>query len=222
MSPAIVFQQSLAKNGAIGASPTLFAGSVQNSIAAQLSLTFDIQGPTSTVMTMEQTAINSFGLARDWLLQDRADHVLVVLGDDICAFNAYAMAHLPPSPLLNPKSDECTSQIGEGAVGFVLSRADLVQKKYCEVSDVQLWAETPPATPRTLVASYGGFQQSSRNRQWLGATAKPEQHAPLYGSMVAGLAFEIAIAALKVSEDHLPTACVQITDHGEAQSLVLR
>jgi hypothetical protein len=43
----------------------------------------------------------------------------------------------------------------------------------------------------------------------------------LFGSFVTGSAIEAAIAALRVSRDGLRTACVQLTDHGEAQAIVL-
>jgi 3-oxoacyl-(acyl-carrier-protein) synthase len=223
IQPATAFQRSLYLGGALGASPTLFAGSVQNSIAAQTSMTFDVRGPCATVMTLEQTVINSFRQAYDWIQQDLVDHVLVVIGDELCEYNNYVIAHLKLSEGLDVNSDACTAILGEGTQSFVISREGALvgQKKYCEISDVQIYAEAPPAVERFAVASHGGEFQNSRNLKFLGPHIRPAQHAELYGSLVVGLAFEVAIAALKMESDPKPIACVQVSDHNEAQFLVL-
>ena len=222
LQPTTEFQRSFHLQGPIGISPTLFSSSVQNSIAAQLSMIFEIQGPTSTVMTAEQTTINSLRLAYDWIQQDLADHVLVVIGDEICDYHTYALAHRPPSSAIDPSSDRCSTQLGEGVVAFVLSRAseETIGKKKVEISEIQIFSEQPPEIEQIAFASHGREGQFSKYKNWLEGK-KIHNHSHLYGSMVTGLAFEIAIAALKVSEDRHPWACVQLTDHSEKQSLVL-
>jgi 3-oxoacyl-(acyl-carrier-protein) synthase len=219
---ANAFQKRIYLEGPIGASPSLFAGSVQNSSAAQLSMAFQIHGPTSTVMTMEQTALNALRLAHDWLAQDIVDHVVVMIGDEISNYHTYTLAHQPPSAGLDTASDAFSAVIGEGAVSFVLSRegGTGARRKYAEIAELELRAQTPPPVERAFTAAYGREGEFSRYRGWL--KTPPRNHAVLYGSTLIGAAFETAIAALAVRDDGQPTACVQITDHGEAQSVVLR
>lgn len=219
-----IYKSRVHLEGPTGASPTLFANSIQNSTASHLSIAFGLQGPTSTVMTMEQTTVGSFRTAYDWIRQDIVDHVVVVVADEVAEFHAYAVAHYPIVKKLEPESNEYSLVLGEGAVGFVLSRSEAVpiQKKYAQIADVQLYTEERPAVERAFVGCYGRSQQWTQHSNWLGKLKNIKCHSELYGSLVVGLAFEVAIAAMKVSEDHLPTACVQITDHEEAQTLVLR
>ncbi|RYZ78316.1 MAG: hypothetical protein EOP06_29270, partial [Proteobacteria bacterium] len=152
------FQDSVHRSGSVGASPTLFAGSVQNAIAAQVSLTYAIQGPCCTVMTMEQTVVDAFSMANAWIAEDRVDQVYVLLGDEYCQYNLYALMHLPEPPLLEPEKDDCTAIMGEGVAGFIISR-EASENALCRIKSIEVFAESPPKSPRVFAASYGGFQQ---------------------------------------------------------------
>lgn len=110
--------------GPAGASPTLFAGSIHNSLASQLSIAFGILGPTSTVSTMEETVPGALRLAWDWLNEEVVSHVLVVVGEEIADHHVYATAHLERPPIL-----------GEGVVAFVLSRQKH-GRNYAQIGEV--------------------------------------------------------------------------------------
>ncbi len=218
------YQKRVILEGPAGASPSLFSGSVQNAVASQLSISLGIQGPTSTVTSMDQTAIGSFRIAFDWLRQNVCDHVIVAIGDELSEFHRYAAGDLklPHARDFDPKSDECTAVAGEGFMSFVLSRADAggTQTRVCEITDVQIYADRKPETERFYVGCYGAKGQWSRHEVF--TQSANLCNATLYGSIVTGIAFEIAIAALATSRDNIPTSCVQITDRGEAQFLSLR
>lgn len=112
-------------DGAAGASPTLFAGSIHNSLASQLSIALGNRGPTSTTSTMNETVLGAFRVAWDWLSEEVVDHVVVVIGEEVSDFHLYAVAHLENPPVL-----------GEGVVAFVLSRNPL-NKNYGRLVDVK-------------------------------------------------------------------------------------
>ena len=112
---------------------------------------------------------------------------------------------------------------GEGVAVFVLSRDGTLGKSgTCRIEDVQLCPERCPDVPRVSVAAFGAAGQWARYQRWIGRPGDEiDCHAQFFGSFVTGSAIETAIAALRVSRDGLRTACVQLTDHGEAQALVL-
>jgi len=217
---ANAFQKRIYVEGAIGASPSLFAASVQNSIASQISAAYKIHGPCTTVMTMEHTALNTLRAAYDWIEAGAVDHAVVVIGDEVSDYMAYTLAHQPASRALNPTRDEFTMIAGEGAVALVLSRANPRVK----IAELAIHAEKPPAVERFFTAACGMKNQHGRYTAWLGGHAATS-HAALYGGLITGAAFETLLAALAVRDDGQPTAVVQlsakVSDRDEAQFLVL-
>ena len=224
LDSANTFHRRMILEGAAGLSPTLFASSVQNAMAAHLSISCGLRGPTCTVTTMEQSTFGAFRVAVDWLGNDLADHVVLAIGDELIDFNVYLLAHKAEIPHeLTPRAAGCSVVAGEGVAVFLLSREDVLAKGgTCGIEDVQLCPERCPDVPRVSVAAFGAGGQWARYQQWL---ARPSDeidcHAQLFGSFITGSAIEAEIAALRVSRDGMRTACVQLTDRGEAQALVL-
>ncbi|MGZ3722942.1 MAG: beta-ketoacyl synthase N-terminal-like domain-containing protein [Bdellovibrionales bacterium] len=127
---ALTYQNRIFKDGASGASPSLFAASIHNSLASQLTLAFGIRGPNSTVSTMEQTAISSLRLAYDWIQDGIVDRVAVAVGDELSEYHLYHLAHA-----------QCPNYAGEGMVSFVVEREDLARKKYARMNAPDLVGE---------------------------------------------------------------------------------
>jgi hypothetical protein len=199
---------------------------VHNALASQLSISFGIQGPMSTITTMEHTAIGAMSLAGNWLQANIVDHVVVVIGDELSEFHAYVMANLDVARDFDPRSDACSAIAGEGMVAFVVSRADAtgIRQSHCRLIAAQACAVDCPTSPRYFVAAHGIEGQWSRHLRWLQdhvGPVEPQCHAHLFGSMVTAAAFEILVAALQVRADGRATTCVQVTGHGEAQTLTL-
>lgn len=191
-----LFEKRVVVEGPAGASPNLFATSVQNAVASSLSLSLGIQGPSTTVTTLEHTAVGALCIAADWLGQGAVDQVLVAVGDEVSEMHGYAAAHLEERPI-----------IGEGVVAFVLSRGTGPNgSSYARIEDLRPFTENTPR-PEDFVADLRphGYQT----------------HQHWFGALATGGAFEIAIAALKVRADKSPLNCFQFTTHGEAQSVRL-
>ncbi|MBC7741325.1 MAG: beta-ketoacyl synthase chain length factor [Bdellovibrionaceae bacterium] len=219
------FGERVQLDGIGAASPSLFASSVQNSIASHLSITFNIQGPASTIMTVEQTTMAAFRQAYDWIQEDIVDHVIVVIGDEISEYHSYFMAHAESDGSLNFKSDICTAMMGEGAVCFIISNLACTAKSYAEITDIRLadeMGEIPARASKNLIASYGQKNQYSQYQKYLGLELKLESHLRLYGSVLMGGAFEVLFAALLMKTDQVDRACYQLTSHGLMQSIYLK
>jgi|GEM_PF-2370885 len=224
LDSAITFHRRMILEGVAGLSPTLFASSVHNSIAAQLSISCGLRGPTCTVTTMEKSTFGAFRVAIDWLGNHLADHVVLAIGDELVEFNAYVVAHKPEIPReLNPRAAGCTVVAGEGVAAFLLSRDDGQGRTgICGIEEVQLCPERCPDVPRVSAAAFGAGGQWARYQKWIGRPSDEiDCHAQFFGSFITGSAIETEIAALRVSRDGLRTACVQLTDRGEAQAIVL-
>jgi hypothetical protein len=140
--------------GPLGASPTLFASSVHNSVAAQLTQTFGIRGPSLTVMTMEQSALGALRLAYDWICMNSADRAAVLIGDELSEYHLYYSAH-----------KNCARPIGEGMHGFILEREELAKKAYARVS----FDQSPSGAAETYQAALDGTHSHFYGRMVTGA-----------------------------------------------------
>jgi 3-oxoacyl-[acyl-carrier-protein] synthase II len=177
---ANAYQRRILQDGPSGASPTLFAASIHNSAAAQLSLAFGARGPNSTVSTMEQTAVGAARLAYDWIQNEVCDRVAVVLGDELSEYHLYYFAHF---------GDRRAA--GEGTVTLIFERADLARKRYAGVGAPSLTSDVGGE----IVHRAGGDENT---------------HGTIYGRMLTGAAFEMALAALKVERANEAVTCVQL------------
>jgi 3-oxoacyl-[acyl-carrier-protein] synthase II len=218
---ANLYQRRVILEGQAGASPSLFAASIHNSLAAHASISFGLRGPSSTIATMEQTAIGSLALARQWITRGIVDHVVTVIGDEASDYHSYLSAHseAPQLGFFDPESDRCTALAGEGLVGLVLSKQSLAHKAYAAIGEISPFRTTPPDAERYQHAAMGFNGQASKMRGWLQGRSSVS-HAKLYGSVLTAVAFETLIATLRVAQDGRSTACVQLADNG-AQSITL-
>jgi 3-oxoacyl-(acyl-carrier-protein) synthase len=210
LQTSYAYQKRVLSEGPAGASPGLFANSVHNSMASQISLSLNIQGPNATVTTMEQSVTGSVRMAENWIDEDLADHVLVVVGDEISDYHSYLIAHHHHhhhhhGETFEPTDNACTARLGEGVVAFVLTKNSLAKKSFASL------------TTKCQAHSHARALSSSMGRQseWNEIKKMHEgvisTHANHYGSMVTGLAFEILIATWLVHKDGVPTTCLQHT-----------
>ena len=187
---AMTYIRRILSDGPAGASPSTFAASIHNSIAAQLTLALEIRGPSSTVSTMEQTAMGSLRLAYDWIQSGAIDRAVVLMGDEISEYHLYYFAHL--------KTDWVP---GEGMVAMILEREDLAKKAYARMGAPNLTAA-----------------QSAEKTFFAGA--EKNTHSHLYGGSVMGVAVEMALATLTVERTNETIACVQTCRDLPPQSVI--
>lgn len=202
------FLDSFINDGDICASPTYFANSVHNSAAANISIMLGATGPSTTVSQFHHSVPSALQTARLWLAEGRVDRVLFGAVDELSELIGYAWYRQrgkTTEPEMKPLLSRVESAIpGEGAAFLLLSRREEAQEGYCTLERVITGRHLQP-----------GLLNSPQNLLLLGADGRKEKGAayaalaentniacftPHYGSMPAGPAFDLAIAALMLKE----------------------
>lgn len=198
------FLDSLIADGDVCASPTHFANSVHNSAAANISIMLGARGPSLTVSQFEMSVASALVTARLWLAEGRVDAVLFGAIDELSDLVGY-LQHRQRGPehaaAISPlDTKEESSIVGEGAAFLLLTRND-GGPAYCSIDSVEtgnLRHAVPPlpADAVLLLGADGRRELGSRYRAAAPADARLACYAPLYGSMPAAAAFDLAAAAL--------------------------
>lgn len=197
------FLDSIIADGDICASPTHFANSVHNAAAANISILLGAKGPSLTVSQFEMSVPSALVSARQWLAEGRVDAVLFGAIDELSALIGY-LQHRRYGPqhaaAIAPLAHAESSIIGEGAAFLLLTRPD-ESRAYCTIDTVttgRLYqGELPlPDDALLLLGADGRQGLGDRYRATVPAPARIACYAPLYGSMPAAAAFDLAVAAL--------------------------
>lgn len=196
------FQKRLILQGPLATSPNLFTSSVHSSLASYLAVSFGIRGPTSTVTIAENTTHMAMRTAYDWLQQGLADEVLVTIGDEICDYHLYHGTLTP----FKPQS--------EGSISFVLSKPDLATQTYAHIEHIALSQNSFQTKNRAFYSSSNPSVDFSKHENF-------EQHSSLYGSLLIGSAFELALAAAGMDETKSPIDIVEFDQDSKFQIINL-
>jgi 3-oxoacyl-[acyl-carrier-protein] synthase II len=196
---------SILDDGDAFASPLLFARAIHSAAASVVSILLGIRGPCLTVSQMAMLVPMAFSTARQWLLEGRADQVLVGGVDGYCKVLGYCRERFfgegnrgPISPLA---FDEQTAVAAEGSAFLLLTRDEGVPPRYGYLDKVAVGRVAGPTLglPEdvlVLVGADGHRHCGSRYVELLPPTAQVAGFAPIYGSLPTGLAFDLVIAAL--------------------------
>jgi 3-oxoacyl-[acyl-carrier-protein] synthase II len=202
------FLDSFINDGDICASPTYFANSVHNSAAANISMMLGATGPSTTVSQFHHSVPSALETACLWLAEGRVDRVLFGAIDELSELIGYAWfrqrgsaVHGEMSPLLTGSESAIP---GEGAAFLLLSRREEQQDGYCELEKVTtgrfLTAEAFAPADQLLVLAADGRTEFGPRYANLAAGKNVACFTPLYGSMPAGPALDLAIAAMMLKE----------------------
>ncbi len=211
------FLDSIIDFGDKCASPTLFATSVHNSIASQISIINKIEGPCHTITCFENSAVSAFLTARNWLLNGIADFVLLGIGDEYHPVRGYFEANLIDEKSDNDALSKSYLSPGESFICFILSKKDNLPKKYAVVSDIVYNISTSDAGEFALSSiiisdirnnkdlknpeSVKDFNKFSENYGKLFSANIPIlKYNSLYGYIPGGNAIDAAIAAISLNE----------------------
>jgi 3-oxoacyl-[acyl-carrier-protein] synthase II len=201
---------SIINDGDVCTSPTHFANSLHNSCSANISIGLGATGPNLTVSQFHLSVPSALLSARQWLLDGRVDRVLFGAVDELSDLIGYSwyrkrgMTHLDPMcPLLTGVE---TAIPGEGAAFLVLSRLVEDRPGYCALDGVTTgrcldrWEDGCPdrdsAQPRLLVLGADGRRDLGARYAAMAEATRIACYTPLYGSMPAAPAFDLAAAAL--------------------------
>lgn len=198
------FLKSFINDGDICASPTHFANSVHNSAAANISILLNARGPSVTVSQFDLSVPSALTSARQWLVEGRVDRVLFGAVEELSELIGYAWHRLrgaPKSVSMTPLgTEEETAIPAEGAAFLLFSRAEVARRGYCTldaaITGSSANAGFPPPDAGLLVLGADGRPETGRRYAALAGGARVACYTPLYGSMAAGRAFDVAAAAL--------------------------
>jgi 3-oxoacyl-[acyl-carrier-protein] synthase II len=193
---------SIIEGGDPCASPIHFAGSLHNAAAAHLAILLGARGPSLTVSQFHLSVGSALLAARLWLDQGRVDRVLFGAVDELSELTGHLWARQgelerPLGPAGAPP--------GEGAACFLLSSRAEAQPAYAILERVDIGRGSPPPLPgHGLVLLSGGPADLPGTRL-----------LPLYGSMPAAPAFDLAAAAILVRRGAPRVNCLSLTDDDE-------
>lgn len=209
------FLDRLIDEGDKFASPFDFANSVHNTPASQISIMMKINGMCTTLTCFDNTVVDVFMTAENWLNHGLMDYVLACMGDEYCDVLGYAAAGLGASKVTHIRPfqfDECSYLPGEGCISFLLSKDSSIKGKYGNLERVQFSLSIDEIDPDFLkgfdavILAAKGKQSEGKTFQKLKLNnVKTAAYSPLYGSMPVGSAFDLASAALMLSENKLYT-----------------
>ena len=198
------FLDSIIGDGDICASPTHFANSVHNAAAANISIMLGAKGPSLTVSQFDMSVPSALVSARQWLVEGRVDAVLFGAIDELSDLIGY-LQHRRRGPqracAISPlTTGEESSIIGEGAAFLLLTRKD-DSRAYCTIDTVDTGSLyegdlTLPADALLLLGADGRRELVARYRATVPEHSRVACYAPIYGSMPAAAAFDLAAAAL--------------------------
>jgi 3-oxoacyl-[acyl-carrier-protein] synthase II len=197
---------SIINDGDACTSPTHFANSLHNSCSANLAIALGATGPNLTVSQFDLSVPSALLTARQWLLDGRVERVLFGAVDelsDLIGYSWFRKRGLTRSDPMDPLRFEMESALpGEGAAFLLLSRVDEARPGYCTLEKV----DTGTCSGRIELAA-GLLLLGADGRKELGARYaaqagghSPVCYTPLYGSMPAAPAFDLAVGALLLTE----------------------
>jgi 3-oxoacyl-[acyl-carrier-protein] synthase II len=198
------FLDSIIDDGDLCASPTHFANSLHNVAAANISILLGAKGPSLTVSQFEMSVGSALLSARQWLAEGRVDSLLFGAVDEVSELVGY-LQHRKRGPLPSAAASPLNFQVessivGEGAAFLLLTRED-EGPAYCGIDAVQTGTLRPgefslDAGAFLLLGADGRRELGARYRELLPEASRVACYAPVYGSMPAGAAFDLAAAAL--------------------------
>jgi 3-oxoacyl-[acyl-carrier-protein] synthase II len=194
-----------------GASPTHFANSVHNALAAQISMMLKINGPCTTITTFNHTTAGVWLTAQNWLNTGLVDYVLAGIGDEYCDVLGYSAVMKSPDPVsaIAPMNFEtCSFLPGEGMICFLLAKSPegasklkkpQIQNMNIRVSSGDARRLLHPSAP-VFITAHGRADEGRAFRELGLPQAGTLAHAQLFGGMPSAGAFETAIAALSLQD----------------------
>jgi len=158
------YQRRFAEGGPSAASPRLFAATVSNAAAGELSIAYRLGGPAITLTAGAVAGLVAIGHAVDLL---HAGHADALLAGGMDAADAALERFVAAGGL------SAASPIGEGAAILVLERAEHARARgarpYARIADTRMMFRPDPAqaetTARSGFAAAGVFELLARLEQ---------------------------------------------------------
>ncbi len=213
------FMDTMLDFGDACASPTKFSNSVHNAAAANVAITLKIQGVNLTVSQFELSVPIALQAAMDWLKNGAADTIIMGGVEEYCRPLGYCYQRLfglhdgPMEPLAFSQQ---TAIPGEGAAFLVLRRLEQCKQPLAVIDSLKLGqgrAEIPQHGK--LIIGADGHNQSAKHYADSINQHQTSCFSPVYGSMPAGAAFDMAAAAIQLADSAGPIHCLKYNCRGD-------
>jgi len=201
------FLDSYLDYGYACSSPTHFSNLVHNAAAAHVSMQMQATAPSLTVSQFEMSVPSALLSAQQWLAEGRVDQVLFGAVDEFCEVLRYCRENFfgaaEQGPLQPFAFSEQSAVAGEGAVFFVLTRADEDATYGC-IDKIMLGNHLAcsvklPQDDLLIIGADGHKECGSLYEQLLN-DREVAAYAPLYGSFPAAVGFDLAAAAVSLRD----------------------
>ena len=206
------FLDSFIDDGDSCASPTLFSNSVHNAAAGHISIFMGLEGPSLTVSQFEMSVPSALLSAVQWLNERKAEQVLFGAVDEYCDVLGYCYRRFfgkRDDPQIAPLSPGVQSAVpGEGAVFFLLSNEKSFSRNYgcitsVKISDIRDQQSFTGGECLHILNADGHSDCDKYYGDVIPDQSEVACYTPLYGTLPTGSAFDMAIAALSISEGTL-------------------
>ncbi|MDH3974762.1 MAG: beta-ketoacyl synthase chain length factor [Deltaproteobacteria bacterium] len=196
---------SLMEDGDNCVSPTLFATSVHNAMASNVSIALGLGGPLQTVSSFEMTTWAVFDLACGWIDEGIVDYVLTGVGDEYCPTRGYSvlLSGARGMTAMNPLDFSCCTYLpGEGFSAFLIGKG----QGYCRISATERVAASHfsgKGMDALFLSANGEKEMAAAYSRCMKESSRIAAYAPLYGGLPVGQGFDLAVAALSLKEGTL-------------------
>jgi 3-oxoacyl-[acyl-carrier-protein] synthase II len=212
------FLDDILDHGDAAVSPTTFSNSVHNAAASYIAMSLNIKGPTLSITQFQFSFQAGLQLAQAWLDQGRCDYVLAGAVDQYGDVLGYVADHKLTTALdgkIKPFTFKPTCQVpGEGAAFFLLSRKN-EENPYCAVNAVHTNddGDRDKIVDINIIDADGMMPDESAYLPSLAKDVPTAAYSPLFGSMMIGSAFNIAVGALMLKQQRRYATPVQDNPH---------
>lgn len=207
---AYALMDSMNNDGDACTSPTHFASSLHNTCAANIAIGLGASGPNLTISQFHLSVPSALQTARQWLMDGRVDRVLFGAVDELSEMIGYLWYRkrgmTRPDPMCPLRTHGETAIPGEGAAFFVLSCLEEAQPGYCTLESVTTGRFPDrsqvrmPSSQDLLLLNADGRQELGSRYAAMAEGSRIACYTPLFGSMPAGSAFDLAAGALMLKE----------------------
>ncbi len=226
------FLDSFIREGNAFASPTQFASSVHNAAAAYAAILLGERGPSLTVSQFEMSVPSGLLTAWCWLAEERVDRVLFGAVDEYSDVLGYCWERYfgtggAVRVEMRPLDFERQSAIpGEGSAFLVLSRNG-IRARYGWIKGVDMgFADRGelglPGDEPLFLGADGHIGTGKLYAPYVAGRENFFCHAPAYGSLPVGPAFDIAIAAHEIGLFRPSSPDPDIANVGTSGGLLLQ
>lgn len=212
------FLDDILDHGDAAVSPTTFSNSVHNAAASYIAMSLHIKGPTITITQFQFSFQSGLQLAQAWLDQGRCDYVLAGAVDqygDVLGYVADHKLTTARDGKIKPFTFKPTVQVpGEGAAFFLLGNKN-GGEAYCTVDAIHTNDDPDhdQSVDINIIDANGILPDESAYLPSLSKEIPTAAYSPLFGSMMIGSAFNMAVGALMLKQQRRYATPVQDNPH---------